>query len=59
MEKENWGYVVGIAGGFFDLKLLPSLLRNATSLGEGGLPGPKQGERPPLRGGCLRSRLRE
>ena len=30
-------------GGFFDLKLPPSLLRNAASLGEGGLPGPKQG----------------
>ena len=31
-------------GGFFDLKLPPSLLRNATSLWEGGLPGPKQGK---------------
>ena len=30
-------------GGFFDLKSLP---RNATSLWEGGLPGPKQGKGP-------------
>ena len=33
-------------GGFFDLKLPLSLLRNATSLWEGGLPGPKQGKGP-------------
>ena len=33
-------------GGFFDLKLPSSLLRNATSLWEGGLPGPKQGKGP-------------
>ena len=33
-------------GGFFDLKLPSSLLRNATSLGEGGLLGPKQGKGP-------------
>ena len=33
-------------GGFFDLKLPPSLLHNATSLGKGGLPGPKQGKGP-------------
>ena len=37
-------------GGFFDLKLPPSLLRNATSLWEGGLLGPKQGKGPPERG---------
>lgn len=37
-------------GGFFDLKLPSSLLRNATSLWEGGLPGPKQGKDPSERG---------
>ena len=37
-------------GGFFDLKLPSSLLRNATSLWEGGLLGPKQGKAPSERG---------
>ena len=40
-------------GGFFDLKLPSSLLRNATSLWEGGLLGPKQGKGPLWEGGLL------